>query len=229
MQPYRFLGFYLLFSWCALSAQPAKDQQFGAFAYLGLNLAQIDGDAYTGYNQPGLRGGLGVNLLWSPKLYTSIGFGYSQLGSRASRAEKLEQSGAAINLRLHTIEVPLLFHLRLGDRKATTKKTNYALYRSAELQLGVAVNRTTGRRVRSTGNLALLSARENFVTVIDQYQDVDVQLLVGAAAQLSPAAGLFVQYGLSLQGIYQPEIIRPDEVLSLQPYYLTVGARWTVY
>ncbi|MEM9929055.1 MAG: hypothetical protein AAF840_04515, partial [Bacteroidota bacterium] len=154
-----------------LLAQPSPKQQFGAFGYLGVNRSQIDGDAYEGYRKYGIRGGIGVNVLLSPLIYTSIGFGFSQFGSRASQNEQAEQARTAINLTLNTVELPVMVHFRIGDRRATTKKYNFGLYQSPELHVGLAVNRTTGRRVKVDGNLIRLTGRQNFVSVIDEYKD----------------------------------------------------------
>ncbi|WP_026231717.1 outer membrane beta-barrel protein [Neolewinella persica] len=212
-----------------LGAQPDKYQRFSAFGYTGVNLAQIEGDSYSGYNKIGARAGIGVNILWSPKIYTSLGFGFSQLGSQASRSEQSEDAGAAIDLRLNTVELPLLFHFRLGDTKATTRKTNYGLYRSGEIQIGVAVNRTTGRRVKELGIIELLTEKENYTAELENYENLDLQLLFGASLQFSLKSGLFLQYGRSLSGIYRYEGIDPDAVPTLQPYFLSVGYRHTVY
>jgi hypothetical protein len=212
-----------------LEAQPDKNQRFGAFGYAGVNLAQIEGDSYSGYNKIGARAGIGVSILWSPKIYTSLGFGFSQLGSQASRSEQSEDAGAAIDLRLNTVELPLLFHFRLGDRKATTKKTNYGLYRSGEIQVGVAVNRTTGRRVSELGIIELLTEKEYFTAALENFEDLDFQLLLGASLQFSLKSGMFLQYGRSLSGIYRYKGIDPDAVPTLQPYFMSIGYRHTVY
>ena len=218
-----------LFLSLGLAAQPDPNQRFAAFGYAGLNLAQIDGDYYFGYNKAGIRFGVGAHIVIKPKWYTSVGLGFNQLGTRPSRKERNERNLATIDLRLNVVEVPVLLHYRLGDKNAYTKKLNYQLYRSSEIQFGLAVSRTVGTRVERTGRASQFAAREDFVAVQDQYKSTDLYFLLGVAVQLSTSSSIYVQHGKSVLGIYRPETKRMGEVLPLFPYYFNLGMRYTLY
>lgn len=213
----------------AVVAQPAPDQRFSAFAYGGLNLAQIDGDYYFGYNKVGLRFGIGSNIILTPKSYLSVGLGYNQGGAKASRSERYDRSLATINLRVNAAEVPVLFHYRLGKKEEYTKKADFNLYRSGEVQTGLAISRTTGTRFSRTGLVTQLSRKENFVAVEDEFAATDLYWIVGFAVPLTMNISVYGQHGKSILGIYRPGEVTLDEVLPLYPYYLNFGLRYTLY
>lgn len=210
-------------------AQPDTDQRFAAFVYGGSNFAQIDGDYYFGYNKLGVRLGIGANILWSPKFYTSVGLGFNQSGARAGRSEKYERGGARIDLRLNNVEVPVLMHYRLGKKDEYTKKANHRLYRSSEIQFGLSLSRTTGVRFNREGLVTQLPRKENFVAVRDQYEKTDLHFIIGFAVQMGLRSSLYIQHGKSILGIYRPGDVGLEEVLPLFPYYLNLGARYVLY
>lgn len=217
--------FLPLVLWC----QPEKDQRFAAFVYGGPSFSQIDGDYYFGYNKLGLRFGVGANILWKPKWYTSVGLGFNQTGARPGRSEKYERGGASIDIRLNNIEVPVLLHYRLGKKDEYTKKANYRLYRSSEVQFGLALSRNTGRRIQRNGLQTQLARKEDFAAVEDQFEAMDLHFIVGITVQLGINTSLYLQHGKSILGIYRPEGGGLDDVLPLFPYYINVGARYVLY
>ena len=228
---FRSLVFCTLLLGCTtvLLAQPAEDQRFAAFAYGGLNLAQIDGDYYFGYNKVGLRFGIGSNVIITPKSYISVGLGYNQGGAKASRSERYDRSLATINLRVNAAEVPVLFHYRLGKKEEYTVRANHQLYRSGEIQTGLAVSRVTGTSFRRTGLASQLSRKENFVAVEDEFASTDLYWIVGFAVPLNMNISAYAQHGKSILGIYRPGEVTLDEVLPLYPYYFNFGLRYTLY
>lgn len=212
-----------------LTAQPQKNQRFAAFVYGGPNFSQIDGDYYFGYNKPGFRFGVGANVLWTPKLFGSIGLGFSQGGSRPSRSEKYNRGGATIDIRLNNIEIPVMMHYRLGKKHQYTRKEDYKLYRSSEIQFGLIASRNTSVRVNRVGSSSLLPIKENFVSVQDQFREFDLYWVLGVTVQFSATSSIYLQHGKSILGIYQPEEFRLEDVLPLYPYYLNLGYRYVLY
>jgi hypothetical protein len=98
--------FFLLF-FILLAAHPAKGQRFRANLYAGLNLSQIDGDQLAGYNQPGIGGGIQTNVILNGRWEWSLGISYAQQGARKN---SFSGNAALRNIRLNTIEVPLMIH-----------------------------------------------------------------------------------------------------------------------
>jgi hypothetical protein len=212
-----------------LAAQPERNQKFAAAGYLGLNLSQIDGDYYFGYNQPGLRFGVETQYLARPKYYFSLGIGYSQTGSRPSGKERDERAYNSVNLRLNSVEVPLLFHYRLGNKAATGRKQDYGLFRSGTIQVGVAMNRLIGYTVGSTGRVERLDRNENFTAVEADFEDFDLRAIIGATVRVGLRGAIFVQHDKSVFGLYRPGDVGLGEVLPLYPYSLTFGVKYVVY
>ena len=218
----------LLLPWL-LAAQPDRKQRFAAAAHLGLNLAQIDGDYYFGYNRPGVRFGLETLYLINPKYFLTVGFTYSQGGARPTRGERLERNNATVDLRLNTIEVPVLFNYRLGKKSATGKKDDYALFRSTTLRAGVALSRLASYRTGSQGVPERNPIRYNFTRVEEEFCQFDMYAIVGADIRMGLNGALFVEHSKSVFGLYQPEVKDGDGVLPLFPYALTIGLKYTLY
>jgi hypothetical protein len=212
-----------------LLAQPDRNQKFAAAGYLGLNLSQIDGDYYFGYNQPGWRFGVETQYLARPKFFFSLGIGFAQSGSRPSGKERDERAYNSVSLRLNSVEVPLLFNYRLGNKAATGSKQNFGLFRSGTIQLGLALNRLTGYRISSTGRISQLERNQNFTAVEAEFEDFDLRGIVGATVRVGLRGAIFVQHDKSILGLYRPGDVGLDEVLPLYPYSLTFGVKYVVY
>ena len=90
-----------------LAAHPAHGQRFRANLHGGLNLSQIDGDQLAGYNQPGIGGGIQTNVILSGRWEWSLGISYAQQGARKNA---FSGNAALRNIRLNTIETPLMIH-----------------------------------------------------------------------------------------------------------------------
>lgn len=211
-----------------LAAQPAPNQLFSAAAHASLTLAQIDGDYYFGYNRPGLRAGVEAQLLWRPKTYFTLGFTYVQQGSQASQKEFSQNSNTGLRLRLNTVEVPLLLNYRLGKRTDTGRRENYRLYRSSVLSAGLAYGRLVSYRGERTGSLSNLARRENWLAVEEEFRTSDLYFLVGYEIKLGLRASVWLQHGRSLLGLYRPAVFDKEGVISLFPYYLSLGAKYNV-
>ena len=212
-----------------LSAQPKRGQYFAAAAHLGVNLSQIDGDYYFGYNRIGLRAGLEAQILLHPKSYLSVGFNFSQGGSRPSRQERDDLKNNTVALRLNTIEVPLLFNYRLGNKLEVGRKQEYRLFRSVSLRAGLALTRIASYRTTAVGAPQRNEAKFNFTEVADQYRNFDLTVIAGVVIPTGLRGGIIIEHNKSVLGLYQPEVKSREEVLPLFPYNLTLGYRYVLY
>lgn len=88
---YSYTLLFLLFLMSSLCAQPARNQKFAGAGYLGVNLSQIHGDSYFGYNKPGLRFGIETQYLLKPQYFISVGLGYTQEGASPNEEEVLKK------------------------------------------------------------------------------------------------------------------------------------------
>jgi hypothetical protein len=118
-----YLGFFLF---CVKS----EGQQFKGSIVSGLTLAQIDGDLLSGFNQPGLRGGLHLESRINDRWSIAMEMAFSQSGSR----RQLTDSPGAIlyKIRLNQVEVPLMvqfteWKFKVGSGLVYQRLFNYAI------------------------------------------------------------------------------------------------------
>jgi len=223
-----------LFLAVGLNAQPDRNQKFAAAGYVGVNLTQIHGDSYFGYNNVGLRFGIETQYLLQPKYFVSVGIGFSQEGARPDLQEVDEEGGNATVLKLSMVEIPLLFNYRLGDERATRKKDNHALYRSTTLQAGVKLTRLVGSRTFNRGFFDQLIQSPVYTEADIEFQDFDFAAVAGVTFQLGLKTAVFLQHSLSLKGLYAKDDLErvkdgPERVFQLRPYSLTVGGKIILY
>jgi hypothetical protein len=107
-----------------------EGQQFKGSIISGLTLAQIDGDLLSGFNQPGLRGGLHLDSRLNDRWSLAMEMAFSQAGSR----RQLTDSPGAIlhKIRLNQVEVPLIvqfteWKFKVGTGFIYQRLFNYAL------------------------------------------------------------------------------------------------------
>jgi hypothetical protein len=118
-----YLGFFLF---CVKS----EGQQFKGSIVSVLTLAQIDGDLLSGFNQPGLRGGLHLDSRINDRWSLAMEMAFSQSGSR----RQLTDSPGAIlyKIRLNQVEVPLMvqfteWKFKVGSGLVYQRLFNYAI------------------------------------------------------------------------------------------------------
>lgn len=98
----------------SVSAQRFKGSLIGGF-----NLAQLDGDDLSGFNQIGLNGGAKVAAVLSERWQLSLEMLFSQQGSHRTRDDVF--FGQYENIRLNLVETPVMisfkdwkFHVSTG-------------------------------------------------------------------------------------------------------------------
>ncbi|WKN46081.1 outer membrane beta-barrel protein [Tunicatimonas pelagia] len=144
----RYVGLFL----CALSfSSIVYAQSFQAYAELGINASQIDGDDLFGYNQPGLRIGAHVALPLDSSWLVRGGMVFSGKGSRHGERDLIFQI-----IRLSYLELPLV--------------AQYALLEQVSLTAGFTVNYLIGAQQDLGGGFE--SSREN-------YRNIDVCYTAG--------------------------------------------------
>jgi hypothetical protein len=84
-----------------------KNGLFQALFHVGINFAQIDGDAYAGYNKVGFDGGAGVLVRFHKYLSTSIEANYTMWGARYSFSDKND----LYNANLNYVQIPIALNV----------------------------------------------------------------------------------------------------------------------
>jgi len=93
----------------------SKAQRFNGGAMLGGIVSQVDGDTYNGYHKFGFLGGVYVDLQLSPHSSFQLELEYIQKGSRRN-ADSVTNGGTTYLLRLHYLEIPLLYQYKFKRR-----------------------------------------------------------------------------------------------------------------
>jgi hypothetical protein len=155
---------------------------YGGIA-VGMNMCQVDGDGYGGYNKVGLNVGPVVYAQFSPKAGISLELLYSQKGARAaseSYSYSLGQYFQQYYLKLNYVEIPVLFNFG----------TQHKLHGS----IGASYGR-------------LISSKEELVT--DYYVNLDPEKYYFNKNDLNGIAGLSYELykGLFISFRYQHSII----------------------
>jgi hypothetical protein len=104
---------------CQLSAQ-----KFDAGALVGLNTSQITGDNFAGYNQPGLIAGFWLSRDLGEKSKLVMEMQYLPKGSRRNPKPN-DLDFAFYRLRLHYIEVPIIFNYRVHKKLTLESGLSY--------------------------------------------------------------------------------------------------------
>ena len=114
----------------------SEAQQFKGSIVSGLTLAQIDGDLLSGFNQPGLRGGLHLDSRINDRWSIAMEMAFSQSGSRR---QLTDSPGAVIHkIRLNQVEVPVLvqfteWKFKVGSGFAGYDATEFYSFRNNHL------------------------------------------------------------------------------------------------
>lgn len=109
-----FPGTAFLFFMLILNTITLRAQQFNAGIMAGGVTSQVDGDTYDGYHKWGELGGGYVCLQISPHSSFQMELEYIQKGSR--RVDTTSMGGNEYLLRLHYIEVPVLYQYTFKKR-----------------------------------------------------------------------------------------------------------------
>ena len=157
----RYAGLFLFL----LSFSPiVYAQSFQAYAELGINASQIDGDELAGYNQPGLRIGAHVALPMDSSWLVRGGMVYSGKGSRHGERDPIFQI-----LRVNYLELPLV--------------AQYTLLEKVSLTGGFTANYLIQAKVDGGGG---------FTSIHDQFRHFDVCYNAGIMYQLFDNAAFSV-------------------------------------
>lgn len=88
-----------------LIACAAHSQRFNAGIIAGLNISQVEGDGFAGYNKAGPAFGVFVNTFFTDELAGQMEINYSQKGSQ--RKSTLDNP-QYFRIELHYVEIPVL-------------------------------------------------------------------------------------------------------------------------
>lgn len=160
-----------------LSMMAAKSQIFNGGLMLGLTASQVDGDSYSGYNKPGLLGGVFVSTELFPNLNGRLEIRYAARGAKNPASDN---NTGFYQLSLHYIDIPVLVAYRVKEYGA--------------LEIGLI----PGYLISATGEDDGGKLPDEALT---GYHKFDLGLLMGININLIPRLGVYVRYGYSFLSI----------------------------
>ncbi|MEM8523831.1 MAG: porin family protein [Bacteroidota bacterium] len=163
-------------------------QRFHAGIITGVNLSQIDGDDYSGYDKVGIMGGLQGIALLNRRTKLVAELLYSEKGSRVEN-EIFFQSGKNRLLAMNYAEVPILIRFSLLPEDANVQ---------FEVEAGLAFSRLIQTKIEE--NVELL--RFSYTEIEDQFRRSDLSYIIGGHAEFFPNFNIGMRSNMSLNKFY---------------------------
>ncbi|MEM6698265.1 MAG: porin family protein [Bacteroidota bacterium] len=224
------LGMILLFSLQA-TAQKRRfnpKQRFHAGFIVGLNMAQLDGDRFNGYDKRGVMGGLQGIALVTRRVSLIAELLYSQKGSRVEYRDALFPDKTRI-LGLDYAEIPILVRIKLlpdsDDRKPLELETGFSLSRLIATNIEEDLDRVN----------------YNYTEISDQFRKTDFNYIIGAHMEILPNFNLGIRSNIAFTKVYVNERAEEESALKarlgyingpytlLRNYHLSLYASYQIY
>ncbi len=203
--------------------------RFNAGVVVGMNVTQMDGDLYTGFDKIGLRAGAKGSMYLNQKMDLVFELLYSQKGSRFENlpiGSVRETKGRAIKLQY--MEVPVLLNMKFKD----TEEKGYSL------EVGFSYGRLIDYEVEEK----IIPGQVSYTAMTDDFNSNEFNAIAGLNYNFSRHFALGVQANVQLNKLYvnpnfdtEPEgsyqyVIDPDrQVPFLRNYLFTVQAIYTIF
>jgi len=224
------IGMTLLFSFQA-TAQKRRfnpKQRFHAGMIIGFNIAQIDGDRFSGYDKRGIMGGLQGIAVISRRVNLVAELLYSQKGSRIEYNNSLFKEKTRI-LALDYAEIPILFRVKLipdsDDRKPLELETGFSLSRLLATNIEEDLDRLD----------------YNFSDISNQFRKTDLNYIIGGNLEILPNFNLGIRSNISITKFYINEQTEEEKRLNnrlgsangpytvFRNYHLSFYASYQIY
>lgn len=209
---------FLMLCISELSAQGKgyqRHSRFKAGMILGVNMAQIDGDRYSGYRRPGIQGGLMGIIVLNRNNILSTELLFSQRGSRPSLREARKNSDYQLRVRLNYVEVPVVYRHLFNEKKDGSFTHDY--------HIGLSFGRLVSYQIEESSYNAYYRPRnrDSLIKMKDDIRENDVSLLFGVTVLFSKSFGLTLRSVVSLTPFYDPV-----GTSALRPYHLTLATAY---
>jgi opacity protein-like surface antigen len=173
-----------------------QQRKFDAFASIGSNISQIDGDQLAGFDKFGFNGGVGITYQLIKQSKASIEFLYSQRGASTSLFFNPTKD---VKIDLDYVDIPILF--TLNDWYIEDKN-----YHKVFAKTGFQYSRLMSNQTNF----------EDFEEALATISNFDVSYIIGAGYNFSKRIGIELRYNRSLRRI-QEEIV--NKIGGFKVYY----------
>jgi len=186
----------LLFGASGMQAQSKSKKQsiFGLSILGGMNLSQIDGDNFKGYDNIGLYAGLRGSMKFSTIMQMRIELLYSQKGSKFESTRGAAEGVKDRHIKLNYAEIPILFAYRINRESAKT-----ALW----VEGGISIARLLSSDVQDSDNPT--DKEFLFSDIEDDFKPMDFSLIGGFGVDPLPNLGFGFRITWGLTKFYKNE------------------------
>jgi hypothetical protein len=209
------VSFFLLISSADLSGQ----ERFRAGAMLGFNLAQLDGDNFSGFDKTGISGGLRVATVFNERLDFMVEMLYTQTGSKYKddgRPQDFSSKVKPVHIRLNYVEVPLLinYHFKQLDRK----------FFRYEFFAGASIGRLIGSKITEEPSISGRTA--NYAEIAEDFNKNQLGIIFGIKYNLDENLGIAFRHTLAANRLYEIEFPDGEPVTKMRSYFLSLHAMY---
>ena len=156
-------------------------QTFHGGVLLGITAAQVDGDTYSGYNKPGIIGGVFITTSRAHRFGGKMEIRYAARGAKEPAAD---DNTGYYKLALHYIDVPVM--------------VTYSFKKFGQIEAGLI-----------PGYLFAIHGEDDYGIMPSEYitafRKFDLGTLIGVNIQLLPSLSLNFRYSYSIFSIREDE------------------------
>jgi Outer membrane protein beta-barrel domain len=209
----------------AAGQRRSRNSIFKAGVMLGVNRAQVDGDAQYGYTKTGIMGGLRGGIILHKNFEIGTELLYSQRGSKPKEIQ-LSDSRNRIFIDLHYAEAALLARLRA--RKSEDRAFSWDFYG------GISYGRLVRSDTRAVLGVQRIDTLRQNTILRRGYNTSDLSFVAGASWYLTERIGLTARQTISVSHFYDNPTANDNIQLNqigarqrnytfFRSYFITIG------
>lgn len=205
-------------------------QRFEMGLMLGVNLSQIDGDDFVGYDKAGLSGGIEGVVLLTRRMNGAMQLLYNQKGARVHDGVSVRQKKSRM-LQLDYMEVPILIRYQLNQPDEFQKAI---LTFEGGISYGKLINTIIEEEVNRLPR--------TFTAIEPDFNRNEFSLIAGLSVKIFDHANLGIRGTSALSRLYKDEAVLNKNVTAqdqitgrirpyafLRNYSITLYARYDLY
>lgn len=209
------ISFFFFISSASLFGQ----ERFRAGAMLGFNLAQLDGDNFSGYDKTGISGGLRVATVFNDRLDFMVEMLYTQTGSLYKddgRPQDFSSNVKPVHIRLNFVEIPLMinYHFKQLDRR----------FFRYEFFAGASIGRLIGTKV--TEDRSISGRTANYEALSEDFNKNQLGILFGIKYNIDENLGFALRHTIAGNRLYQLENPDGEPVIQMRSFFLSLHAMY---
>ncbi len=217
-----FLLFFLLADSLHAQRKRGRYDTFGGGLLFGVNISQMDGDYFTGFDKAGFYAGLRGVVYFSSQWSLNMELLYSQKGSKIPHGTFINNREVRDrSIELNYAEVPILFKLMLTPLK-----------NSSFLEFGGSFSKLIKANIQEKSANLIRGTIYRDISV--EFQSFDFNAVVGLGFKAGEHLEFGFRYNFGVNRFYKNEDFvlpsplsgKPKEVEFLRNYYISLFAAY---